>query len=426
MPREDTVVLFHTNDLHGHIENAATLSGLVREERARRPDVLWLDAGDAITGTPVSTVFKGTPIFTVTSAMGIDAGVLGNHEFDHGWQRITDFRETAAYPLLCANATVAGKEEGERRLLGDAPWKVFPVDGVRVGVIGVVSEGTPALTVASATVGVKFETARAALERLVPVVRPKCDLLVALTHVGYEKDIALAQQVKGLDVIVGGHSHTDLPGPVEIGGTLVVQAFRYGERLGRLELTVDLVNKKVVKWEGGPIEVDREKQPSHPGTARIVRELEARVSKQVDVRIGEVARGLGRKDLQRVAERVFMEALETPLGFMNPAGVRGAIRKGPVSIRDIWTAFPFDNTLVRIRCRGERLHGWMKKRLGADFDPGKVYAVATNSYVADHLDRYFPGAEPEVEDTGRTMREAVVDWVREHPDLGTGKSKEGK
>src|SRR5688572_12630740 len=171
-PREDTVLLFHTNDLHGHVEMLPTLSGLVKAERTKRRDVLWLDAGDQISGTPVSSMYQGTPVFALTGLAGVDASCLGNHEFDHGFARIAKFREAAPYPLLCANAR---SPEGE--LLADAEWTVLPVDGVRVGVIGLLTEKTPAMTVKKGNEGVRFEAAKAALRRLVPVVRKECDLL---------------------------------------------------------------------------------------------------------------------------------------------------------------------------------------------------------------------------------------------------------
>jgi 2',3'-cyclic-nucleotide 2'-phosphodiesterase (5'-nucleotidase family) len=407
-PREDTLVLFHTNDLHGHVERAPTLSGLVKAEREKRPDVLWLDAGDAISGTPVSTVFRGTPVFTVLGLAGVDAACLGNHEFDHGAARIAKYREAAPYPILCANARAP-----DGALLADAEWAVFPVDGLRVGIVGLVTEMTPSLTVKAGNEGVRFEPARAALERIVPVLRERCDLLVALTHLGYDEDVAIARSVPGIDVLVGGHSHTDLPGPVQVGSTIVVQAFCYGKRLGRLDLTVDLEKRRVSKWEGRNLPVEPASQPRDAATARLVAELEREVSKTVDVVVGNADRDLDRPALRDLAERVFREALKADFGLQNEGGVRDAIPKGPVSVRALWQVFPFDNNLVLVRVKGAAL----PERLRKGTDPGRTYAVATNTFVADHLETYLPGAEPGVEDSGIPVRDAVVDWVRKHPDL---------
>jgi 5'-nucleotidase/UDP-sugar diphosphatase len=409
-PRVDTVLLFHTNDLHGHIEAMPTLAGLVKAEREKRRDVLWLDAGDLVSGTPVSTVYQGTPVFVVAGLAGLDAACLGNHEFDHGFARIAKFREAAPFPLLCANARAP---DGE--LLADAEWTVLPVDGVRVGVIGLVAENTPAMTVRKGNEGVRFEAARAALERLVPVVREKCDLLVALTHVGYDDDVELARTVRGVDVIVGGHSHTDLPGPVQVGSTVVVQASCYGRRLGRLEVTVDMDGRRMSKWEGRPVVVEPGSQPRDAAVAASVEEFERKVAARVDVVVGRAARDLGRDDLRALAERAFRERLGADFGLHNDGGVRDTIPKGPVSIRRLWEVFPFDNTLVLVKVKGENLPADLRKR--GTIDPDRVYTVATNTFVADHAEKYLPRAEAGFEDSGIQARDAVVDWVRKNPEL---------
>jgi 5'-nucleotidase/UDP-sugar diphosphatase len=409
-PKQDTVLLFHTNDLHGHVERLPTMAGIVKGERERRRDVLWLDAGDGVSGTPVSSITKGTAHFTVANFAGIDAACLGNHEFDYGFARIAKYREAAAFPLLCANA-----RSPEGTLLGDSEWIVVQVDGVRVGVIGLLTEQTPFATTKRGNEGVRFEPAKEALERLVPIVREKCDLLVALTHVGYEEDVELARSVKGVDVIVGGHSHTDLPAPVQVGDTVVVQALCYGLRLGRLEVTVDLDARRMVKWEGKPLTVDPERQPRDAATAAAVAELEKTVSRTADVLVGTAERDLEKEDVKALAERVMRETAGADFGLQNDGGVRASIPKGPVTVRRIWEAFPFENTVVRVKVPGKALPPDLAK--GAKVDPGKVYVVATNTFIADHLDRYLPGADPAVEDTGVVLRDAVVEWVKKHPEL---------
>ena len=120
----DTLVVLHTNDFHGYISpDGDRAAGLARiatyfnRERARRSKVLTLDAGDCVSGTPVSTLFQGRPIFTVMTAVGYDAVALGNHEFDYGWREILAYRDIADFPLLSANARGPAGE-----LIADAPF----------------------------------------------------------------------------------------------------------------------------------------------------------------------------------------------------------------------------------------------------------------------------------------------------------------
>jgi len=109
-----SLIILHTNDFHGHIAHegtgegesagAARIAAYFAAQRATHDNVLVVDAGDAISGTPVSTLFQGVPIFEVMSAMGYDYGLIGNHEFDHGWQQLEAFRAAAEFPLLAATA----------------------------------------------------------------------------------------------------------------------------------------------------------------------------------------------------------------------------------------------------------------------------------------------------------------------------------
>src|SRR5262249_30233363 len=155
-----------------------------------------------ISGTPVSTVFKGEPVFEVMTLMGYDAAALGNHEWDHGWRQIARFRDIASFPLLNANAA-----DPDGRPLGDEPWHVFDVGGCRVGVIGLVTDELPTRTTKDNWSTCRVESPLAAAKRLVPIVRRKCDVVVLLTHVGVEVDAAIAGAVPGIDLVVGGHSH---------------------------------------------------------------------------------------------------------------------------------------------------------------------------------------------------------------------------
>ena len=161
--------IVHTNDLHGHVEKAAAIAAVAKRSRRVNPNTLFLDGGDCISGTPLSTVFEGRPIFEIMSRMGYDAAVLGNHEFDHGWDRIRGFAELADFPLLCANA-----KDPEGRPFGDAPYKVFEVGGLRIGVIGLLTDGVPHLTTKAASEGCSFESPLAAARR--PGPRGACEV----------------------------------------------------------------------------------------------------------------------------------------------------------------------------------------------------------------------------------------------------------
>ncbi len=408
-PRLRRVRIVHTNDLHGHVERAAAVAAVAAAEREKDPNLLFLDAGDCISGTPLSTIYKGRPIFEIMSTMGYDAVAVGNHEYDHGWQLIEEFREIARFPLLCANA-----RSPTGALLGDAPSRVFEVAGVRVGVLGLITEQVPRLTVTSASAGCTFEDPIEAARRLVPELRKRSDVVVLLTHLGVEADAALAGAVPGIDLIVGGHSHTELRQALEVGSTRIVQAKCYGERVGIVDLVWDADEGRITQFDARLVTIDPETMPSAARVRELVAAWESKVDDQVATVIGRAARRLDKKRLRRAIEHIYKELLGTDLGFQNTGGIRATIEPGDIRIRDVWTVLPFDNTLVRVTLKGSQLSDYARRQIGARFDPEASYTIATNSYVSDQQKTYFRVTDAPVEDTGLLMRDEVVAWVREH------------
>ena len=208
------LTIMSTNDLHGyllpHEENrggAARIAAYYKKVQSEENNVLILDAGDMISGTAISSMFKGDPIFHVANHWGIDAGCIGNHEFDYGWQRIERYRNIANFPFLCANAYVM-TEKGTHELIGDAEYIIIEKGSLKIGVIGIVSENTPQMTTKFATDGVHFTKEIETLDRLVPIVSAQCDMLIALTHIGCPNDRGIDRNVEGIDLIIGGHTHT--------------------------------------------------------------------------------------------------------------------------------------------------------------------------------------------------------------------------
>jgi hypothetical protein len=124
--------------------------------------------------------------------------------------------------------------------------------------------------------------------------------------------------------------------------------------------------------------------------------------------------GLGRKQLRSRIEHIYKTLLDCDFGYQNTGGIRAIIEPGEISIRDVWTVLPFDNTLVKLTLPGDKLHPYARKQLGTRFDPQAEYTIATNSYVSDQQEKYFRVTDAKVEDTGRLMRDEVVNWVRKN------------
>ncbi|OHD71282.1 MAG: hypothetical protein A2177_07015 [Spirochaetes bacterium RBG_13_68_11] len=254
------LTLVRVNDAHSHLfpfttvddprvrGGFARLATVLREVRGGGDPVLLLHGGDSVSGSGTDYLWNSQPdykriptygwrgidVVDAMNLLGFDAAVIGNHELDCGRRWLQMRMEQARYPVLSANAM--------RRNLPDIdgstgkplakPYVVVIKGNLRIGIIGL----TTTEYIMSTQIQVKDPLP--ILRELVPEVTKKCDFLVVLSHVGYEQDLEMARDVPGIDLIVGGHTHTLVPEPVVVGSTLVVQDGRFAEQVGILDLTI--------------------------------------------------------------------------------------------------------------------------------------------------------------------------------------------
>ena len=253
------ITLLHTNDTHSRIEPFGPGSGrltglggiarratLVKRIRQAVPGVLLLDAGDVFQGTPWFNQFKGFVDFKLMSLCGYDAGTLGNHDFDKGVDGLVAAMAEARFPILNCNLDTRHAPALAGRL---QPWLVKELPGVKVGLTGVCVE-FQGLVSRENHLGVDW---RDPVAELGPVIRhlrevERVDLVVLLSHLGYDRqgeaidDLNLARLAPGIDVIIGGHTHTFLDAPQKVanaaGETEIFQVGFAGVNLGRMDVTV--------------------------------------------------------------------------------------------------------------------------------------------------------------------------------------------
>jgi len=265
------LTLLHTNDTHSRIEpfgpGNGAISGkggmarratLVKQLRKQLGNVLLLDAGDVFQGTPYFNQYKGFLDYKLMSMVGYDAGTLGNHDFDNGVEGLVAAMSEAKFPFVNCNFDMKGAPGLAKRV---QPWIVKQLPGVKVGITGVCVD-FKGLVAPKNHEGVVWLDP---LESLKPVVKhlrekEKVDMVVLLSHLGYDlkgagwDDLTLARQLSGVDVIIGGHSHTFLEEPVRIknegGETLIFQVGFGGVNLGRLDFTL---NQGALKASNGAV-----------------------------------------------------------------------------------------------------------------------------------------------------------------------------
>ena len=410
------LTILHSNDLHAHLvpddrDNGgfARLATEVRRQKAQCPACLYLNAGDLVQGTPVSTLFHGSPIYEIANLLGFDAATLGNHEFDYGWRRTQEFMRIARYPIVSANIVDADGKTMTR------PYVIQTVGGIRVGIIG---------AILGDLVGTVITQESAGPWRILPVVetvrkyaqeiRDRTDLIVVLAHIHDETEVdAILHQVPEVSVVVAGHSHVGYPAMMNVDGRVAVLVRAYGDQLGRLDLKVDVAAKKVLSAEWTKIPLNS-KIPPAPDVASVVAKWESKVSKLVDIPIGESTARLDVRnpELRKMIERAMAEEAGADIAWVNGGNIRDALPKGQVLIRHVWNILPFDNYIVMGKFKGSDLPRTITDRYPVD--PDHEYTVATTDFTATNQSAgdQLNSSQLRFPRTGPLQRDAVIEWIK--------------
>jgi 2',3'-cyclic-nucleotide 2'-phosphodiesterase (5'-nucleotidase family) len=369
-----TITILHTNDLHANfIPHEATwikttpkpmaggfneLSFAIDSIRRINNATLLLDAGDVMTGNPITEYsYRGAlggALFEMMNMIGYEAWSFGNHDFDLGQKNLLQLTKIAQFPAVSAN--VVNNNNGYP--LNNKPYVIIEKNGLNIGIIGIMSQQLYGLVNQTNLAGIKVLSPSATAQKFIDELLPKTDLIIALTHEGVEDDSLLATKVTGLNVIVGGHSHTRLKAPKLVNGVVIVQAGTAAEYLGVLNLSVE--NKKVVSYNGSLLQLwyngTRPKTRLSNFIDSVQHGIEIDYSQQIGtlkedwVRNDNGESGIGNfiSDAQR-------EAAHADVGFMNDFGIRKNLSTGPISKKDIFEILPFRNILTVFPLTGVEL-----------------------------------------------------------------------
>jgi len=258
------ITVFHINDTHAHawpfadsngnmIGGFSTIATMIDAERKVNPNVLFLHAGDINTGVPESDLVDAAADILALNRMKLDAVAVGNHEFDKSRDVLRKQMSWAKFDFLSANIY----KDGEPFF---TPYIIKEVGGVKVAIVGFTTEHTKILENVYSE-DLEFKNAVEVAKQIIPEIRKQADVVIALTHLGvgqgysdlYTTADQLAQNVEGIDLIIDGHSHTNMTSPMVVNGVPIVQAFEWGKVLGRADIEVE--NGKVVKidWQAIPV-----------------------------------------------------------------------------------------------------------------------------------------------------------------------------
>lgn len=467
-PKDFDLSILHTNDSHAHVEQYPRL--VTALDDLRKPNSLLVDAGDVFSGTLYFRQYLGLADLSFMNDLNFDAMTFGNHEFDKDSNILANFIKEMKFPMVSSNVNVTADKDLSplyKDEIGDPAegGKIYPaiikeIDGEKVGIFGLTTPDTSFL--ANPSEDIVFEDVVESSNATISMLQEEgVNKIVVLSHLGYGPDQDLAEEVDGIDVIVGGHSHTALKEPTFVEKdepTLIVQTGEYLNNIGNLDVTFDPDGViKEYKGELVPL-ANYEKDP----------EAEAKVQEfkaPLDELMSEV---VGSSDVPLNGERADVRTKETNLGnlitdgmvakanesvkthiaFQNGGGIRASIGEGDITLGDVLTTLPFGNNLVAIDLTGEEIKQALEHSVSAvesgegrflqvsgikfkydvnqpvgervwsvdvktdngfeKLDPAAMYTVATNAFTADGGDGY--SMLKEAKDDGRMTELFQVDF----------------
>ena len=385
------ITILHTNDFHARFRpiskydnncsaknnakgkcfgGSARLSTAIEDARSRHSNTILLDGGDQFQGTLFYNLYKGKVAAEMMNMLGYDGMAVGNHEFDDGPETLRVFMDSVNFPILMANANI----DMEPELKGNLQKSTTVLKNNRkIGLIGINTVDTAELS--SPGENVIFTDAVAAVQSEVDfLTEAGVNIIILLSHSSYGVDKMIAANTTGVDVIVGGHDNTLLsnvsdrakgPYPTVVNGTQIVQAYAYGKFLGELSVLFDEAGN-VIHASGEPILIDGSVNENNQIIARLD-ELEKPINTLKETIVGTVSNPLtGDRAVCRVQEcdmgNMIADAMRDAvidkgytIALQNSGGIRASLDAGDVTLGEIMTILPFQNTLSTFKVTGEQL-----------------------------------------------------------------------
>ena len=348
--------ILSTNDMHAAIECMPRLGYVADSLRALYPDLLILSAGDNRSGEPLNDMYEipAYPMVSLMNIIGFHATTLGNHEFDSGQKGLAKLISMSNFPTLCANVHPAEKWDMHVK-----PYQLYDCGGLTVGVIGAVALSPLGIPEShpNNTTDMKFDNPLEAVQQY-RWLREKCDVVIFLSHIGYEADVEVSKSLPWVDIIVGGHSHTQLKGGEVHNGVFITQNTNRLKRATHSTLVIE--DGKVVKRMAENIEI-RGGKNENKVIAELVRYFSEnpafhRVLAQVDTPFESY------EELGCLMCDAYKTEGKCDLSFQNAGGVRYDKHEvGGFTVSDVLRLDPFQNEAVELSLTGKELMDMMIK-----------------------------------------------------------------
>ena len=457
-------VILHWNDFHSAnlsfqpsygrgdvwVGGSATLAGYLDSLRRIHPQAISLNAGDDFQGSPLSSLTRGWSQIIILNQLRPTAFTIGNHEFDYGVDNLKKCLSQANFEIVSCNLY-----DSSRQALLAKPYILKRAGELTIAIIGVAGDDMKSSCLPENVRGIGVLPSLTHLRKYIREVNPQADLIVILSHSGFDEDSLLALQLSEADVIIGGHSHSVLRQPKVVNNILICQAGANGRSLGYLKAQVDSPLKKINSFEYQLLETSVNKIRPNTRVRQIVDSLEATIAPTMNRVIGQLISDWtrnsdGESNIGNWICDATRSYFNADLAFMNSGGIRKGLKAGPIRVRDIWEISPFDNTIDLITLSGAQLWQMLEYRLrnprdflqvsgiqyayqknplqlrevtvlGEPLNPEKSYILATNNFVVGQFERFFGFnlTEVRIKSTGIVGRDILIAAVEKEKTINS-------
>ena len=471
--RYKKLVLLHSNDMHGdflaeHVDDklvggVAMLSGYVTKTREEEPNTIYAIAGDMFRGSVIDSEFRGISTIEIRNMISPDVVTIGNHETDYGLAHLLFLDKCARFPIINANFHI---KTNNARLF--KPYTIIEKDGMKILFIGILTEQVLSQPKNDGIIGtfVNMEEAAAEVSRICNAYNAvDIDFTVLLTHIGFEEDKQLAAMLDpalGVDVIIGGHSHTFIDEPAVVNDILIVQAGTGTDLIGRFDITVDTEENCVAEYKWQAVPINKETCPVDRELEELLKTFKNKTDDKYNRVVTRFVKELTHPARNRETELgdlfadILRDCLSLDMFFLGSGSIRNT-RLGPiVMFKDLCECFPYDDPVWMLTVTGEQVMRMLKRFLragafngehtefyqiseglhvkvrtstgeiveakldGEDIDPCRKYTVGLQNFHYKNLKDFFDLTPEEVEAVKKprmvatSVREILDEYLSAH------------
>jgi len=472
--------ILHSNDMHGDflaevkgedgklIGGLALLSGYINKVREEEENVLYVISGDMVQGSLIDSEYKGISTMEIMNYLAPDVVALGNHEFDYGLPHLLFLEKMANFPIVNANLYIT---QYNKRMM--RPFIIIRKAGFDIMLTGIITEKVLDSIKQDRLIGsfVSLEEASREVGKITNAYKnDDIDLTILLTHIGFESDKELAALLKpewGVDLIIGGHSHTVLDKPEEVNNILITQAGVGSDQIGRFDIVVDDATNSIIEYKWQLIPIDNNLAESDERLQNYIKTFKDEVDRKYNTIICKFSQTMKHPhreeetSLGNLIADAFAENAETDVMLVGSGSIRSKELGPVVTLRNLLSCFPYDDTLTRFTVSGNVLKRMFshimrpenrnsegecyqvnnlvkavytdeEKKLvslsvnGANVDDESMYTLCIQGYHLSNCSSYLNVTEEELRASGKSKvvstsaKEVLEEYLRNHQNIKPG------